>query len=171
MRGTLLFLSRAGSVFGIIPAYAGNTYVRRGLICISWDHPRVCGEHIFGEIIKLFAQGSSPRMRGTLAARIACQALDGIIPAYAGNTCSSESFSREHRDHPRVCGEHESYIPDADDVRGSSPRMRGTRHHGKANAVDHGIIPAYAGNTVRLSTAWPAAGDHPRVCGEHVTVG
>ena len=50
---------------------------------------------------------------------------------------------------------------------GSSPRMRGT--HGEDNVKDEGggIIPAYAGNTVRRMKAVAARGDHPRVCGEH----
>ena len=45
MRGTLLFLSRAGSVFGIIPAYAGNTNLPTAPWQSTGDHPRVCGEH------------------------------------------------------------------------------------------------------------------------------
>ena len=32
---------------------------------------------------------------------------------------------------------------------GSSPRMRGTLHGHTIRALHHGIIPAYAGNTLR----------------------
>ena len=52
---------------GIIPAYAGNTWVCHTSSLHIGDHPRVCGEHI-GVIPKII---------------IDCV---GIIPAYAGNT-------------------------------------------------------------------------------------
>ena len=45
--------------------------------------------------------------------------------------------------------------------------MRGTRARQAAVARERGIIPAYAGNTMRSRTAWPTIRDHPRVCGEH----
>ena len=31
----------------------------------------------------------------------------------------------------------------------------------------HGIIPAYAGNTLLYQFGQHGSGDHPRVCGEH----
>ena len=46
--------------------------------------------------------------------------------------------------------------------------MRGThdqRGHGERS---RGIIPAYAGNTIRSADASGYHRDHPRVCGEHV---
>ena len=45
--------------------------------------------------------------------------------------------------------------------------MRGALGVVVSEALDPGIIPAYAGSTQR--SWWPAActGDHPRVCGEH----
>ena len=46
--------------------------------------------------------------------------------------------------------------------------MRGTRARQAAVARERGIIPAYAGNTMRSRTAWPTIRDHPRVCGEHI---
>ena len=50
---------------------------------------------------------------------------------------------------------------------GSSPRTRGTRCPGPRRPRHHGIIPAYAGNT--MTPCWQAARrrDHPRVRGEH----
>ena len=50
---------------------------------------------------------------------------------------------------------------------GSSPRMRGTRLLLQLVCLHCGIIPAYAGNTSRLSQGKAAWRDHPRVCGEH----
>ena len=86
MRGTLLFLSRAGSVFGIIPAYAGNTASARCASIARRDHPRVCGEHLIPLGLRGGGMGSSPRMRGTLGFHVIVFHNAGIIPAYAGNT-------------------------------------------------------------------------------------
>ena len=47
--------------------------------------------------------------------------------------------------------------------------MRGTPFAGKFAALERGIIPAYAGNTLELLGSYPHAWDHPRVCGEHVS--
>ena len=91
----------------------------------------------------------------------------GIIPAYAGNTPQAETSSARSRDHPRVCGEHCRGVPADLLGRGSSPRMRGTRIVSVSRPDKPGIIPAYAGNTVRLMRDRPNGRDHPRVCGEH----
>ena len=100
---------------------------------------------------------------------IATQAHGGIIPAYAGNTISQARRYSKRWDHPRVCGEHRKFIINHDFFKGSSPRMRGTpmssAHlamrsgssprmrgtHSVARERDAvvGIIPAYAGNTLK----------------------
>ena len=45
MRGTLDLNRGPLGNNGIIPAYAGNTEVRRPRALVPQDHPRVCGEH------------------------------------------------------------------------------------------------------------------------------
>ena len=50
---------------------------------------------------------------------------------------------------------------------GSSPRMRGTPHVSRHADVHVTIIPAHAGNTVRVQPTELRARDHPRACGEH----
>ena len=45
--------------------------------------------------------------------------------------------------------------------------MRGTPFSFRSDRPDRGIIPAYAGNTWRLSRIGYRLRDHPRVCGEH----
>ena len=86
MRGTHVFGSISDNRAGIIPAYAGNTYVVAGCASQVEDHPRVCGEHIYTTNPDLLDPGSSPRMRGTpVRGRSAVKEM-GIIPAYAGNT-------------------------------------------------------------------------------------
>ena len=111
--------------------------------------------------------GSSPRMRGTLRHREGRWNASGIIPAYAGNTYRSSLWRKSHRDHPRVCGEHNGKPSMILHASGSSPRMRGTRDADAQMLVEMGIIPAYAGNTKYVCANTVARWDHPRVCGEH----
>ena len=154
---------------GIIPAYAGNTSGYPSARPYARDHPRVCGEHLISCTFPRNASGSSPRMRGTRRFRKASTPNNGIIPAYAGNTNSKQIKPPQYKDHPRVCGEHSAscmvrWLP-----RGSSPRMRGTRLATRPKTRSDGIIPAYAGNTLRWRHGSCRCRDHPRVCGEHLT--
>ena len=91
--------------------------------------------------------GSSPRMRGTPLVVWGDSCDEGIIPAYAGNTCHAVRQPSLWWDHPRVCGEHDSNAQGNLQQPGSSPRMRGTPL----------VSDVYA--------EWME--DHPRVCGEH----
>ena len=170
MRGTQSSTNASHLMFGIIPAYAGNTeryHVRRSA---GRDHPRVCGEHRLLERGSVASRGSSPRMRGTHCSWRCCHFRQGIIPAYAGNTPFLIYSLIPYRDHPRVCGEHLSCSIALNDIKGSSPRMRGTRHQGRIVLHSGRIIPAYAGNTCDLALRLELQRDHPRVCGEHDAV-
>ena len=92
---------------------------------------------------------------------------NGIIPALAGNTVSMVSSSRATWDHPRACGEHPYRLHVVVGLRGSSPRLRGTRQGRHRQNHRHGIIPALAGNTPGKNGRAAARRDHPRACGEH----
>ena len=70
------------------------------------DHPRACGEHVVLDDFLRHAEGSSPRLRGTLLTRGKAKAMRGIIPALAGNTVVLCHFNQLLGDHPRACGEH-----------------------------------------------------------------
>ena len=126
MRGTHTAKIVCRDVVGIIPAYAGNTGSLFQPAIRLEDHPRVCGEHTYPYTFRNGKQGSSPRMRGTHVAGNATPVDSGIIPAYAGNTCSGYGRALWTRDHPRVCGEHGFQTACSAPLRGSSPRMRGT---------------------------------------------
>ena len=171
MRGTRRWSPKWMMLHGIIPAYAGNTRHSQPWQSNLWDHPRVCGEHYGVSPFTPCALGSSPRMRGTLDVSMVAPLFSWIIPAYAGNTSLPHKRICRHRDHPRVCGEHDSKGRRVAYVAGSSPRMRGTQ--GRVGQADEeaGIIPAYAGNTLARSRRPSRARDHPRVCGEHLVVG
>ena len=133
----------------IIPAYAGNTAAPNTSGLRTGDHPRVCGEHSVGVFVVDGRVGSSPRMRGTQLCWFAHAPMAGIIPAYAGNTHQNGVRVRTCGDHPRVCGEHVKPSEMFRATSGSSPRMRGTRKTVISKRLPHGIIPAYAGNTLR----------------------
>ena len=167
MRGTPLQETHRPRPNGIIPAYAGNTPDVARRACLSGDHPRVCGEHPLWLSRSRFGVGSSPRMRGTLCRCCRTRFRLGIIPAYVGNTDLTSGEQNSTRDHPRVCGEHGEIDVCMAGNMGSSPRMRGTRQERVERRGRLGIIPAYAGNTRRESTAAQYPEDHPRVCGEH----
>lgn len=92
------------------------------------SQPRSRGEHSAGTLPGSSAVGSSPRMRGTLDARIHHHIPARLIPAYAGNTTSEAVSSR--------------VFP------GSSPRMRGTHPNVTQSGYVDRLIPAYAGNTL-----------------------
>ena len=88
-------------------------------------------------------------MRGTHADWLERRLSLGIIPAYAGNTKPALRTPCGIWDHPRVCGEHLLNATLAERAPGSSPRMRGTLKFLQSYYGSTGIIPAYAGNTLR----------------------
>ena len=90
--------------------------------------------------------GSSPRVRGTLAARAFEQRVRRFIPACAGNaTGIGQSLGASI---------------------GSSPRVRGT-HISDGLAIEfHRFIPACAGNARASLARGDKQAVHPRVCGE-----
>ena len=69
---------------GITPACAGKrTQYFPACSCI-WDHPRVCGEKSFGDVVALDAIGSPPRVRGKVRQVVIGPPFKGITPACAG---------------------------------------------------------------------------------------
>ena len=171
MRGTQIRAVLLLPHGGIIPAYAGNTRSRHRALLNDGDHPRICGEHFPQTRIDDFKQGSSPHMRGTRGGTQRARIPVGIIPAYAGNTPSRPHISAQSRDHPRICGEHCEYAHKWGVRKGSSPHMRGTLDVITQIFLAKGIIPAYAGNTVRSAIHAFYPRDHPRICGEHNSEG
>ena len=167
MRGTLLAHGVECAITGIIPAYAGNTFIPRSINIFSQDHPRICGEHCERTNASSLSTGSSPHMRGTHCKKSYYRGGKGIIPAYAGNTVAMWWRSARPWDHPRICGEHFQDFTAPSPSGGSSPHMRGTLIAVRDVACPIRIIPAYAGNTQsprRTRIRWR---DHPRICGEH----
>ena len=152
---------------GIIPACAGNTVLTDEEYTLIRDHPRMRGEHQAPTGYAVTRRGSSPHARGTHLSQRAGYLRYGIIPACAGNTCTTKVQLSHIRDHPRMRGEH-ALRPAAPPLKpGSSPHARGTRDLACFQSLAEGIIPACAGNTGCCAVARRLLGDHPRMRGEH----
>ena len=95
---------------GIIPACAGSTTSAVSMIGRSGDHPRMRGEHLAFSSQSCGITGSSPHARGALLPFQLDGTSDGIIPACAGSTSRRALGSRRAWDHPRMRGEHDSFL-------------------------------------------------------------
>ena len=111
--------------------------------------------------------GSSPLARGTPVARRARSRRPGLIPARAGNTLPADRAACNPWAHPRSRGEHTVSHSPLSSLRGSSPLARGTRGVRASRLSQVGLIPARAGNTVRIKTGYAGKRAHPRSRGEH----
>ena len=152
---------------GIIPACAGSTLSRPTAPQQNRDHPRMRGEHVCAEIVPSRLVGSSPHARGARLKAVDPFSLKGIIPACAGSTRKDERSVSNVRDHPRMRGEHDGKIVDADKLTGSSPHARGARMCRPKAKRRQRIIPACAGSTAPGLRLHPWYRDHPRMRGEH----
>ncbi len=129
-----------------IPACAGNARTRASIRPTSSVHPRVCGERSHGLYALSRADGSSPRVRGTLLRVLPRRRGLRFIPACAGNAPSGRSRRCVSPVHPRVCGERFSPATSGRIVGGSSPRVRGTQPRDQPDSAGRRFIPACAGN-------------------------
>ena len=127
----------------------------------------MCGEHIHWCHTCCVCDGSSPRVRGTLADQAAELVISRFIPACAGNTVRNEFRRCNSTVHPRVCGEHGEGDYQPYKITGSSPRVRGTLCFDRDSITMRRFIPACAGNTTQLRLCSISVSVHPRVCGEH----
>ena len=67
-----------------------------------------------------------------------------------------------------MCGEHTAGAADLVIFAGSSPHVRGAHVTAMVHHTSAGIIPACAGSTDIDAIKRLVAGDHPRMCGEHL---
>ena len=128
----------------------------------------MCGEHRANNPDVIRRNGSSPRVRGTLATAGADRMQRRFIPACAGNTNDPAGICSALTVHPRVCGEHANLPLAVNCTGGSSPRVRGTHEMKITYYASNRFIPACAGNTVTATSRSKTSAVHPRVCGEHL---
>ena len=109
--------------------------------------------------------GLSPRVRGNHGHFLAQGALEGSIPACAGEPSRRRRGRPRTRVYPRVCGG--TALRDLSDIlaSGLSPRVRGNRHASSTPAGGDGSIPACAGEPWSPPCFAVLLGVYPRVCG------
>ena len=150
---------------GIIPACAGETRPRGRPSRRGRDHPRLRGGNVGAALGVEPWEGSSPLARGK--PHHAGQHADGpgIIPACAGETASSCDSRPWRRDHPRLRGGNGRRCTSWVTPPGSSPLARGKRPRRRETPRERGIIPACAGETIRVDSDRICEQDHPRLRG------
>mgnify|MGYP000897965664 CR=1 FL=1 len=153
-----------------IPAYAGKTIVTSPTPGKTSEHPRVCGENGFSIACNHRVGGTSPRMRGKPPTTLGPITHARNIPAYAGKTNRQPTDVRCFPEHPRVCGENSSYGIRSLCVSGTSPRMRGKLQDYLKVVNNRRNIPAYAGKTCMCVKGFQKCAEHPRVCGENISI-
>ena len=170
MRGKLSKSTIASANRRITPADAGKTDVGRSQASCRQDHPRGCGENQKLPKQQVMLSGSPPRMRGK---RGRCTKKDRrrrITPADAGKTVFFPFLRFWVQDHPRGCGENSQFPAQISRASGSPPRMRGKPSTPLDQRADERITPADAGKTKPLALLYYAYADHPRGCGENITL-
>ena len=151
----------------LIPARAGNTWIRRLVRRLLRAHPRSRGEHSQRCYIPPVHWGSSPLARGTHGDAVLYEVSVGLIPARAGNTLTCCWYFFSARAHPRSRGEHARSSSTRVTTQGSSPLARGTPGETPWVKDLTGLIPARAGNTFPGASPIPGSRAHPRSRGEH----
>ena len=150
---------------GSIPAWAGETQLRRRLCMGREVYPRVGGGNEQYAHHRICYRGLSPRGRGKHFAK--CHALHcfGSIPAWAGETSTDALFVQTEWVYPRVGGGNVFQRSAVRAGGGLSPRGRGKRGRPTGGAAFGRSIPAWAGETCVLDVGLALDVVYPRVGG------
>ena len=120
--------------------------------------------------MQMYATGSPPQVRGKLSAFSSCAQPSRITPAGAGKTKFCRFQHGSLGDHPRRCGENRLRQLGQRNRLGSPPQVRGKPPEDFPGAAAFRITPAGAGKTrhyfARKRNGW----DHPRRCGENISL-
>ena len=130
----------------------------------------MCGEKHASRRQSIIGDGSPPRVRGEVYEVIEQAAEDGITPACAGRRCHGSAARGSGRDHPRVCGEKSARAAQRRRSPGSPPRVRGEEIRECSATTMRRITPACAGRSRVIGIQNNRYQDHPRVCGEKISV-
>ena len=106
MRGTFGKQAESAGQYRFIPACAGNIKDMGTADNKKAVHPRMCGEHIGGDVERGFETGSSPHVRGTFDVFQIANPFTRFIPACAGNIGNHSLRGNRLPVHPRMRGEH-----------------------------------------------------------------
>ena len=166
-RGKLLPPGDHAVVDRLIPTHTGKTFRRAGQSRYRRAHPRSRGENNKGGNGNGTGPGSSPLMRGKHCVELRVRLLFGLIPAHAGKTIVEQLVNALCRAHPRSRGENACGNDGHRWAGGSSPLTRGKPAVGHADPRRFGLIPAHAGKTRSLASAYAMPRAHPRSRGEN----
>ena len=154
----------------ITPAHAGKRRSAAARSAAARDHPRPCGEKKAYQQRKLMLAGSPPPMRGKASSVSMTAGLPGITPAHAGKRWSQCLHRSRLWDLPRPCGEKTAAYTASCVMQGSPPPMRGKGNNRIVDNPLHRITPAHAGKSSCTCRISRPIRDHPRPCGEKMTV-
>ena len=125
-RGTYAVIRVLALLGRLIPARAGNMFMRRHTLSPPSAHPRSRGEHQGDNRTIGQPNGSSPLARGTFSTSTVTCFYWRLIPARAGNIPPYGLLPHLDPAHPRSRGEHRDILDTALNLAGSSPLARGT---------------------------------------------
>ena len=152
----------------LIPAHAGKTRTASLQLGSNQAHPRSRGENGMVTVRRARRVGSSPLTRGKRCPTRPSRGGSRLIPAHAGKTIRSGSWSFLLRAHPRSRGENASDNSVASPRDGSSPLTRGKPPKGAPSSDAGGLIPAHAGKTRSRAASARRSAAHPRSRGENI---
>ena len=165
MRGSRITVCRGRDLRGSIPADAGEPATPAPPISAIAVDPRGCGGAMRLRLLSLRSCGRSPRMRGSPERLGVVGAVDGSIPADAGEPRRMPCRSSAARVDPRGCGGASPPTTSRAPSEGRSPRMRGSQAAARQDDMDDGSIPADAGEPAAAPGRRPSIGVDPRGCG------
>ena len=111
----------------------------------------MCGGYAACLLLPDQALGLSPRVRGILPQDIIDEAMEGSIPACAGDTIHEFDLFFATKVYPRVCGGYDASGASSAQDKGLSPRVRGIRASPAYCAGIRRSIPACAGDTLAVN--------------------
>ena len=164
-RGKPIIFQRARARGGSIPAWAGETDIGNAAFIKAEVYPRVGGGNQRSMRMGGCINGLSPRGRGKHQQDAPQSAQSGSIPAWAGETGGRYLYQRPPEVYPRVGGGNVLMSRSATSGAGLSPRGRGKPRHNLSPLDRAWSIPAWAGETILLSTYSTLAKVYPRVGG------
>ena len=129
----------------------------------------MCGGTGSSSTYRRDTSGLSPRVRGNRKVEKALEAMEGSIPACAGEPRVIQTRTRSPWVYPRVCGGTSQYKWMLSFLWGLSPRVRGNRMLSPPRDRDQGSIPACAGEPAAARQTCAPAWVYPRVCGGTAT--
>ena len=125
LRGNLRQVTPGPGRSGAIPAVAGEPGNIRLPQCLLRGYPRGCGGTWDANPWVAAYTGLSPRLRGNRQPARLADALDGAIPAIAGEPARRPSAICWQRGYPRDCGGTPGFTSAGEADLGLSPRLRG----------------------------------------------